>query len=255
MSSDFQRGTPSAAKASQLALIGKDGILTDAAVVSSIGLWDLWPLGLVLGLFFLALDVVCFAGQRDISSSLLFSAGALVFPFTLLLNPAMPWDAGFRAFTGIDTRGMPDSPIQVKIREVLSSWPLRWEAAGIASIPLLMPWLTILGSSLFGWKGIERVRMAFQPWLLPFVFGSGASLGFGGSFAGSFSARAARRVVDPVAIKGFGSIGFSLRSYGVSRRKAILWFFLGLVMVSIYGYCTGVANRHARERQLTEPAR
>jgi hypothetical protein len=229
-------------------------MLTDSAVVSSLVVVDLWPLGVGFGLFFLALDVVCFGGTWTLRGPLLFDLATLTWPSRLLLFPWTPWESGlFKLYTGIETKGMPETALQTTCRKLLSNGNLRWRAAAIGSTAAVVPWLIVLWSHAVDWRGEPRISVVMNQWpsliILGLVTGSAMN-----SLAVSFMVRAVRRAVtaEIAPIPAFGSIGFSVKMHGVSRYKVIVWFIIGLVAVSILGYCRGLANRSEREQHFTQ---
>ena len=232
-------------------LVGPDETLTDRAVFSSLRLMDepMIALGGIVACIGLAIVFVPI-GQYG-WHSILFDVAVLPMAIRFGARRWTPWESNiFKLYVGVETRGMRESVLQARIRERL--WKLRWEAAGICAVPLIIPWVVVAGAQLAGWSGLVRVREALDPHalsLLAFlvgVVGSAAATGLAVSFMARTVDRMENRGV--ASIEGFGSVGFGLWIHGISRRQAIAWFIVGLIAVSGFGYCQGRKNREMRER-------
>jgi hypothetical protein len=231
-------------------LVNADGTLTDQAVASAVALVRPGAPAVVSAAGVAAADVLVFGGAIDVGASLVFCLGALAACIWAITKVWAPWEgAVFMIYFGIDTRELPESGLQIRIRSFLARRQTRLKAGMITAIGLLVPWAIGLASTVVAWKGVAWGRDVTKFWFMLLVLGILTGLACN-VFAVLGLAAAAKRIIPEGVhpIEGTGSTALALRLHGISKKRAWAWFFIGLVAVSAYGYCRGLSIRHERER-------
>lgn len=181
-----------------------------------------------------------------------------------------PWRTGlFRAYTGLDTRGLPETAFQTAIVKYTGSTRARLTIFTAGSVGVVWPWAVGFLSRALRARPINGADIRGIPWPV----GAGLGIFLGASTAmlavsaissyvlankEKFGARSAAVGVDSsdaastTIPEKFGSIGYFLRARGISRGRFAAWVVCGFLLTISYGYCKGHAKRLARQESVDQ---